>query len=96
MEEKQKITGICLQFMRIVNLKLGMAKSDTRLYDVTITFKEQKMRSIKVFFANGAHLSTNINGTREEILAYYIGNEFNLGECGNDLMTKAIRVEFLE
>jgi len=54
------------------------------------------MRSIKVFFSNGDHISTNINGTDEEILAYYIGNEFNLGEGGNDLMTKAIRVEFLE
>ncbi len=55
------------------------------------------MRSIKVTFDNGDWLETNINGTNTEILKYYIGNQFNLGDgAGGDLMAKAVRVEFLD
>lgn len=50
---------------------------------------------VKVTFANDDHLSTTINGTKDEIRAYYIGNEFNLGaECDN--MQIAVDVEFLD
>ena len=55
------------------------------------------MRSIKVTFDNGNSLETNINGTNAEILKYYVGNEFNLGDgAGDDLMAKATSVEFLD
>lgn len=54
------------------------------------------MRSIKVYFSNGDHLFTNINGTNDHILAYYIGKEFNLGNGEHDLMAIATKVEFLD
>ena len=58
------------------------------------------MREIKVYFDNGDCLETCINGTDEEILSYYIGQTFNLGNADlnsdvEDLMAKAIKVEFL-
>lgn len=57
---------------------------------------ETTMRSIKVYFSNGDHLFTNINGTDSHILAYYIGKEFNLGNGEHDLMAVATKVEFLD
>lgn len=39
--------------------------------------------------------STEINGTEEEIRAYFIGQVFNLG-CVNDDMQKCINIEFLD
>lgn len=52
--------------------------------------------TVKVTFANGNSLTTDINGTRESVTQYYVGNTFNLGDGnGGDLMTKAIKVEFL-
>ena len=53
------------------------------------------MREIKVYFDNGDSLETCINGSDETILSYYIGQTFNLGNGENDLMVRAIRVEFL-
>lgn len=53
------------------------------------------MRGIKVHFNNGRTLTTSINGTPEEITAYYVGKEFNIGENGEDLMATAFWVEFL-
>lgn len=53
------------------------------------------MREIKVWFDNGDYFETCINGTNETILSYYIGQTFNLGNNGDDLMTKAVRVDFL-
>ena len=53
------------------------------------------MREIKVYFDNGDTLETCINGTDETISAYYIDQVFNLGNGENDLMVRAIRVEFL-
>lgn len=54
------------------------------------------MREIQVHFENGDFLITSINGTNEEILKYYIGQSFNMGTGGNDLMTKAVKVDFLD
>jgi len=53
------------------------------------------MKSIKVTFDNGETLETSINGTNEEIEKYYLGQTFNLGNGPNDLMAKAVKVEFL-
>lgn len=52
------------------------------------------MRTVKVIFSNGDSVITNINGTEAEIRAYYIGKVFNIGTC-NDLLVKAVSVEFL-
>ena len=53
------------------------------------------MKTVKVTFDNGDSLTTQINGTPEEIRAYYIGRQFNLGNGENDLMAVAISVEFI-
>ena len=54
------------------------------------------MRSIKVTFSDGDWLITNINGTNQEILDYYIGQQFNLGDgSGGDRLVIATEVEFL-
>jgi len=52
------------------------------------------MKTIKVTFSNGDHLTTAINGTEDEIRAYYIGQTFNLG-TESDLLVQAVAVEFL-
>mgnify|MGYP001612224635 CR=1 FL=1 len=53
------------------------------------------MRPIRILFENGDCITTNINGTRAEILNYYVGKQFNLGMEADD-MRAAVRVEFLE
>ncbi len=52
------------------------------------------MKTIKVIFENGNSLTTRINGTEDEIKAYYVGKVFNLG-CVEDDLQKVIGVEFL-
>ena len=51
------------------------------------------MKSIKVYFTDGNSLITSINGTDEEILAYYIGQSFELIEGKTSVCN---RVEFLK
>jgi hypothetical protein len=51
--------------------------------------------TVKVTFANGQSLTTDINGTRESVTQYYMGNTFNLGNDAKDVMTTATKVEFL-
>lgn len=60
--------------------------------------KAKAMRTIRVTFEDGNTITTNINGTDEEIRRYYIGQSFNFGdtqEHPKDKMVKAISVEFL-
>lgn len=52
-------------------------------------------KNIKVTFNNGDSLTTEINGSEDEIKKYYIGKDFNLGIGGKDKMVKATNVEFL-
>jgi hypothetical protein len=57
------------------------------------------MRTVRVWFEDGNHLTTSINGTDEEITRYYVGNAFNFGdteEHPKDKMVKATKVEFLK
>jgi hypothetical protein len=54
------------------------------------------MKTIQVHFANGDFLITEINGTKEQVKEYYLGKLFNLGSGGNDLMVRAVKVEFLD
>lgn len=53
------------------------------------------MRDIKIVYDNGDVSYTRINGTREEILAYYIGKKFNLGSEADHIVT-AQEVYFLD
>lgn len=53
------------------------------------------MRAITVYYNNGDRVATNINGTDDEIRAYYLGKEFNLGDgAGGDRMAIAKCVDF--
>lgn len=52
-------------------------------------------RTVTVYFSCGDNLTTEINGTDEEILQYYIGKQFNLGDGnGGDRMSTALFVNF--
>ncbi len=58
-------------------------------------------KTIQVYFANRDFLITEINGTKKQIEEYYLGENhlgklFNLGSGGNDLMVRAVKVEFLD
>lgn len=56
------------------------------------------MRAIRVTFADGNTIETNINGTDAEVVAYYVGNDFQFGDtdaCPRDKLVKATGVEFL-
>lgn len=53
------------------------------------------MRTVKVVFKNGDSVTTRINGTDKEIMAYYVGKVFNVG-CVEDDLQEAIGVEFLD
>jgi len=53
------------------------------------------MRSIKVIYKSGLVCRTNINGTDEEILDYYVNKWFNVGDGEKDKMDLCIAVEFL-
>lgn len=54
------------------------------------------MTSVRITWSNGDTTTTSINGTKPEILEYYIGKTFNIGDgAGADLLVKGIRVEFL-
>lgn len=57
---------------------------------------EWKGRVVKVTFSNNDTITTAINGTDEEIMAYYLNRVFNLGNGENDLMAKALKVEFIK
>lgn len=54
------------------------------------------MKVVKVLFEDGNNLVTGINGTVEQILAYYVGKIFNVGRGAEDYMVKAVAVVFLE
>jgi hypothetical protein len=55
------------------------------------------MRTIKATFENGDHLVTSINGTDQDIRAYYLGKRFNLGDgAGGDNVQVCIEIEFMD
>ena len=39
---------------------------------------------------------THINGTEDEIIAYYMGNVFNVGKGAMDYYAKAVAVDFID
>ena len=52
------------------------------------------MRHIKVSFDDGDYLETDINGTDQDIIDYYIGTDFEVG--GDVKKHKAVLVEFMD
>ena len=53
------------------------------------------MKTVEVIFSNGNTLITDINGSDEQIRAYYIGKVFNFGDtdtCPNDVLVKCIDI----
>lgn len=50
------------------------------------------MKTVTAYFENGKTIVSPINGTDEEIRAYYLNQIFNLG-FEKDEMAKCIRVE---
>ena len=54
------------------------------------------MRTIKATFANGDYLETSINGTEQDIRAYYLGKRFNLGDGERDNVQVCIEIEFTD
>lgn len=53
-------------------------------------------QSIKVTFDNGDEIKTEINGTIDEIIEYYIGKWFNIGKGGRDNVRRAMKVAFYD
>lgn len=56
------------------------------------------MRTIIATFSDGNTITTDINGTEQEIRAYYLGQWFNFGDrdWGDpDNMQRCVRVDFL-
>lgn len=82
----------------------AFVNSDPSKFDSNCSVCEGKHRdsihraryAVRVHFDNGDSLVTDINGTLDEILAYYIGQTFNLGSGDGDLMATATQVDFLE
>ena len=55
------------------------------------------MKSIRVTFEDGNTIDTEINGTNQEIEAYYLGNYFNFGDTEahpKDKMLKGVSIKF--
>lgn len=52
------------------------------------------MRSITVTWHDGDTTTTAITGTNAEILAYYVGQTFNVGIGPEDRMKRAVSVQF--
>ena len=55
----------------------------------------EPMKTIKVTFSNGDTITTSINGTRDEIFAYYMGQTFYLGREENEIPAKAISIQYI-
>ena len=53
------------------------------------------MKTVEVIFNGNEKIITQINGTRESIIKYYLGKWFNFGIEG-DIMRQAIKINFLE
>lgn len=58
-------------------------------------FDASRRHTVRVTFANGDTLKTEINGTPDEVCDYYIGNMFNIGS-DNDNMQCAMSIEFFD
>lgn len=96
----RKIMGACHGAMD------GARLAGSRSLDLIVSFATIKKfagdalsvmdHTVKVTFKGGNHLTTGINGTREEVLDYYrVGSEFNVGRGPEDHMETVERVDFI-
>jgi hypothetical protein len=57
----------------------------------------QAMRSIRVHLANGTSYATNINGTRADVVRYFVGQELNMGGLVADAtLTDVVEVDDMQ
>lgn len=56
----------------------------------------KKRREISVTFANGQQIHTEINGTEDEIIAYYRDNRFNVGRGSEDDVQVVAQIKFTD
>lgn len=56
-------------------------------------FDKSRRHKVKVEFTNGDTIETEINGTPDQVVGYYIGRNFNFGING-DKMTKGAKIWF--
>ena len=49
---------------------------------------------VRAWFVDGDSITSRINGTKEEIRRYYVGQWFNLGVGGRDRMSQCANVHF--
>lgn len=56
----------------------------------------KKRREISVTFANGQQINTEINGTEDEIIAYYRDNRFNVGRGSEDDVQAVAQIKFTD
>jgi len=55
-------------------------------------YKKAEKIAVKVIFANGNSLVTEINGTFQDAKKYYLGKYFNIGIYPIEQMSKAVEV----
>jgi hypothetical protein len=54
------------------------------------------MKGVIVKFSNGDTITTDINGTDDEIYKYYSGKWFDVGVYPEELMAKVVEVTILQ
>ena len=57
---------------------------------------DEELITVKVTASNGDYWTTQIQGPFAKAKAYFMGNEFNIGRGGQDLMVKVKKVELVE
>lgn len=53
-----------------------------------------RRHTVKVELSNGKNIITQINGTTDNIVKYYIGSSLNVGECGVDDLATGEKIFF--
>ena len=89
---KMKFSDLCIRFNNC-----ELLQGDKVLYKQNESIKEDyewRGPVAKITFDNGEVITTCINGTDEEIKAYYMNNVFNLGREEDD-MHKVVNVEVI-
>ncbi len=98
--ELKGLLGYIMKTYGKVDEKMGPVfkhkKADVDKKDEDNDDTKSRKRCVEVTFTNGDSLTTEINGTVDEIKKYYIGKTFNMGHNGDDLMTKGKSVKFLK
>ena len=85
-----------IELIKVWKTMAGSTSFSDVLLSMAADAYESKRRYVRVHYENGDTVDTAINGTVDDIRAYYVGNTFNLGDgAGGDLMATAVRVEWM-